>query len=237
MSLKFALPLVAALAVPLGALAQPAEPVSGLVRLTATAKELVANDYLVASVYYQHESEDPKALMEHLNRKTQEARDIAARFEGLSVSTTSFHTQPIYAEQRITGWRARVDLSVAGAIDGSITKALAALQEVFVVGSLTPQVSPALRDAARKKLSLAAVSQFRSDAGAYAAAFGAPSWTLHEASIDSQHVMPAPMPRMYRATAQVAAEMAAPMPVEAGETTLEVSVSGAIQLAPAQTQD
>lgn len=213
------------------ALAQAPDP-SGLVRLSASARSEVANDQLSATLFVEQEHADAKTLMARVNELLSDAQSKARQFKDVEVRTSAFSTHPIYDNngRAIRGWRARADLTLTGPLKGNIAQAVAALQDSMVVAHLSPGVSTLRREQVREELAVAAIRSFRERAGAYAQAFGAAGWELHEAAVDANlNSQPQPYPMAMKAGMRGVAESVAALPVEAGNSSVEVTVSGSIR--------
>lgn len=213
------------------AMAQPVD-VGGVVRLSASARSEVANDQLSATLYVEQENADAKVLMARVNQVLSDAQTAASRYKDVEVRTSAFNTYPIYdnGARSIRGWRARAELTLTGPLKGSIAQTVAVLQETMLVAQLTPGVSNRRREEVREELAIGAIRAFRDRATAYAQAFGATSWELHEAAVDSNLGQPPqPYPMTMKASMRGVAESASVVPVEAGNSILEVTVTGSIR--------
>lgn len=74
-----------------------------------------------------------------------------------------------------------------------------------------------------------AIERFRARAGEIARAFGFTTYGLREVNLSSQEQGPAPRPRFMSLEMRSSAAEA-PLPVEAGLATVQVTVSGSVQL-------
>ena len=85
------------------------------------------------------------------------------------------------------------------------------------------------RERAERDAQAQAIAQFRGKAGDIARAFGFNAYSVREVSVNAQDIG---QPRMARMVASEAAAAGAdaPVPVEAGKTTVMVNVSGSVQL-------
>ncbi|HMQ74027.1 MAG TPA: SIMPL domain-containing protein, partial [Rubrivivax sp.] len=76
-----------------------------------------------------------------------------------------------------------------------------------------------------------AVARFRAKADRSARLFGFTGWLLREVSVGADGPPPGlPRPAIAMGARAASAEMDAPLPIEAGRTTVTVSVHGSVQL-------
>lgn len=230
------LTLAAALAI--GGVAQ-AEPLpTGLVTLAATAKREVPNDQMVASLYYENEQADARALMSDMNRVAGAALAVGKKYPGVVVKSAGYNTYPVYDEkQTLRSWRARVSILVQGPLEGATPQVVTELQEMLAVSSLYTTISESRSDEVYEELAVEALQAFRKKAAIYAGELSAKKWQVHSVDVQrAEGVAPRPRMEISKRVMMASADAMPPMAVEGGSSTLQSTVSGAIQLLPLPTQ-
>ena len=148
----------------------------------------------------------------------------------LDVRTGSFSLYPRYGKDgKITGWQGSTELMLEGR-DFARIASTAGKISTLTLGNVSFGLSRSQRELVQGQAQTMAIEQFKTNAGQIAKGFGFASYTLREISVNASDSggMP-PRPRMMAMEAKMASgDMA--MPVEAGKSTVQVTVSGAVQL-------
>jgi predicted secreted protein len=219
-----------------GAFAQnsPYPPPQNVVQLSASGQVEVAQDLLSMTLRTTKEGADAAAVQTQLKTALDaalaEARRQAAPGQ-MDVRTGSFGIYPRYGkDSRITGWRGTAELVLEGKDFPRITSTAARIT-TLVPGNVDFGLSREQQARVEGQARTQAIEQFKTRAGELAQSFGFTGYTLREVSVDSSSQSPGPRPRMMAMKAESAADMAeAPVPVEAGKSTVVVNVSGSVQL-------
>lgn len=234
--MRFATTALGALAifVPALTVAQvPPEP-KNIVQLSASASREAVQDWLTVSLYTRQQAADAATVQNQLKAVLDKALAQAngqARAGAVEVSTGGFSVQPRYGKDgQIQGWQGSAELLIQGR-DVARLAALAGQLPGMAVAGMTFSLS---RDAVRRlegELRHEAIGNFRSSAQAVAQDFGYSGYELREVSVQLVGNEP-PMYRQRMLAADVGAAMSsAPVPAEAGKSTVQVNVSGSVQLA------
>ena len=77
------------------------------VQLSGSATSEVANDTLVAVLYVQREGQSAAPLAAEVNAAIAWGLEQARKAEGVKLQTLGYQTQPVYQNNRISGWRVR----------------------------------------------------------------------------------------------------------------------------------
>jgi predicted secreted protein len=210
--------------------------------LAATATLDVALDVL--SITLAATREGPEAagvqaeLVRALDAALADARPQAAPGR-LEVRTGAFSLSPRYASGNarsadgspaIIGWIGRAELHLEGRDQKSVAQ-LAGRLATMRVARVGFSLSREQREAAEAETTRQAIGRFRERAQAYAQQFGFSGYVLREVQVglqESPGFVPARAPMVRALGAASAAE--APIPVEAGQTAVSVTVSGSVQL-------
>lgn len=230
--LPHALALTGLVWVALNAHADTAPPVANQLSLSASASTEVTNDILVITFSTQREGADPAAVQAHLtqavNAALAEARK-AAQPGQVDISTGSFSVQPRYAPKgEPMKWQGVAELRAEGKDFDALTRLVGRIQTLSVA-SVGYRLSREARDKVQGEVSAQAIARFRSQAEAYARAFGFSGVTLRAVEISTGEAFAPPMPRFRMASAEMASA-APPLPVEAGKSSVAATVSGSVQM-------
>lgn len=215
--------------------AMAAEPVvpTGVVALTATASIEVPRDLMAVTLSVTREGSDAStvqtALKQALDAALLEARGVA-RPGQLDVRTGNFSLYPRYsAKNLLNGWQGSAELVIEGRDLPAISQ-LAGRIETMTIARVSQGLSREQREKAEGGVMAQAITRYRAQAAEVTKQFGYTSYQVREVSVNGNDQgggeMPAPM---YRAKAMSAAADA-PLPVEAGLSTVTVTVSGTVQM-------
>lgn len=223
-------------ALPLGlAMAQPvptAEP-SNVVSLSASGYMEVPQDWLTISLNTTKEGSDAAAVQAQLKAALDAALAVAkpaAQPQLLEVRTGQFSLYPRYGSNgKINGWQGTTELVIDGRDFTRISTTAGKIQSL-TLGNVGFSLS---RDAQRKleaDVQALAIDRFKAKAADVAKGFGFQGYTLREIAIssaDQEGVRPYPRAMAMQAKAAMAD---APVAVEAGKSTINITVSGSVQL-------
>ena len=197
------------------------------IRLSGTASSEVANDTLVAVLYAQREGQEAAPLAGEVNAAVAWALEQARDVPGLKAQTLGYQTQPVYQNQRLSGWRVRQTLQLESREPERLAGLLGTLQERLAVQSVGYTVSPARMREAEDALIVEALAAFRARAELVRRELGAAGYRLVELGVDGGG--PGPAPRVAMAAMEMRAA-AAPPALEPGTREVTVSVSGTVEL-------
>ena len=221
--------LWALLALPVPVVAASAEPKTGtLIDFRVDIQKTVTNDLMRATVYTETTAATPDEVARKVKATMAEALVIAKSQTGVTVKSGSTNTYPVYAKggRTIDNWRMRSELLLESRDTGTLSALVGKLQSHLAVGNLQYLPAPETRRKMEDDATQEALEAFRSKAERIAAAMKK-TYRIRQMNIGSSGQF-APPRLAYRAAA-LSAE-AAPMPVEAGETTLTIDISGQIEL-------
>ena len=216
----------------LAAQADTAPAVVNQLSLSASASTEVSNDVLVITFSTQREGADPAAvqaqLTQALNAALAEARK-ASQPGQVDISTGNFSVQPRYAPKGdAMKWQGVAELRAEGRDFDALARLVGRIQTLSV-GNVSYKLSREAHEKAQEQVSAQAIARFRSQADAYAHAFGFGSVTLRAVEISTGEGFVPPGPRFRVAAAEMAAA-APPLPVEVGKSSVTATVSGSVQM-------
>ena len=198
------------------------------VRLQSQASEPVSNDTMNVTLFASGEQRDAANLAERINADMAWALDLARQQAAVKVSTGNYRTWQIRQDNKMKGWQARQELVLESRDTAVLSQLTGALQERLQVESMRFSVSAETRTAVENRLIEQALEAFRVRADVVGDKLKASGYRIVELNIGTFAQQP---PVVYRSHATVAAlESAAPVAAEGGESDIQVTVSGTIEL-------
>ena len=210
----------------------PAAALQNVVQLSASGVVEVQQDLL--SIFMTTTRDGPDANVVQTQLKTaidaalSEARKTAQA--GLmDVRTGNFSLYPRYGRDgKPTGWQGSAELVLEGRDFARISAAAGKIQ-TLILGNVSFGLSREQRTKVEAEAQSLAIERFKTRASDIARGFGFGSYTLREINVSANDQGYTPRPRMMAMEAKsVMAD--APVPVEAGKTSVLVNVAGSVQL-------
>ena len=213
------------------AVAQVMPQPQNVLQLSSTGTVDVQQDLLSLSLTTSRDGADANAVQTQLKTALDaaltEARKSAQPGQ-LDVRTGQFNLGPRYSPLgKISGWQGTAELVLEGRDFPRITQTAARIQSM-TLGNVSFGLSREARAKVESDAQTLAIERFKTRAGELARGFGFTGYTLREVSVNSGE-SGYPPPRIMAMQAKgVQAEMA--VPVEAGKSSVVVTVSGSVQL-------
>ena len=204
-------------------------PATGpLIELSAEASRATSNDLFRATVFAEASHANSATVARQVNQQIAGALATAKDYPSVKSRTGGTHTYPIYGknERSIDSWRMRSEIQLESRDGPALAELLGKLQGSLGVSQIAATPAPETSQKAEADATLGAIQAFRERAGLIAGALGK-KYKIREMNIGSNSR--GPVYPMMRAKAMMAAE-AAPMPVEGGESQIQVTASGKIEL-------
>lgn len=203
-----------------------------VVQLSASAALDVPQDWLQLTLSTSRDGADAQVVQAQLktvlDAALKEAR-AAAEPGVLQVRTGNFSLVPRRdRDGRLNGWQGTAELLLEGRDLARISSIAGRIQTLTVVRSAF-SLSREQQARVESQVQAQAIERFKARAGEIARAFGYASYGLREVTVSSSEIN-APRPRMMALAAGGASAEA--LPVEAGQGTVQVTVSGTVQLQP-----
>lgn len=207
-------------------------PPQNVAQLSASGAVETAQDLLTVSLNTTREGADAATVQSQLKTALDaalaEARKAALPGQ-LDVRTGNFSLYPRYGRDgRITTWQGSSELVLEGRDFARISGTAGKIQTLNV-GQVSFSLSREQRARVEGEAQAIAIERFKAKAGEIARGFGFSGYTLREISVNANDQGYVPRPRMMAMEAKASAPDA-PLPVEAGRSTVLVTVSGAVQL-------
>jgi len=210
---------------------QPYAPPQNVLQLSASGSVEVQQDLLSLSLTTTREGSDANVVQSQLKQALDaalgEARKAALPGQ-LDVRTGNFSLHPRYTQGgRISGWNGTAELVLEGRDFGRITQTAAKIQ-TMTLGGVSFGLSREQRAKVETDAQTIAIERFKSKAAELAKGFGFTGYSLREVSVNANDQG---FPRPVRMAMEAKASSAdSPLQVEAGKSTVMVTVSGTVQL-------
>lgn len=236
--MRYATPFLNLLAAALWAIASPAAAQApapaphNVVQLSATAAVEARQDWLSVTLRASRDGSEPMLVQEQL-KTALEAALVEARSNAqpraMEVRSGNFSLVPRQGRDgRISGWQGTVEMVLSGADFARIASTAGRIQGLTVAGVVFG-LSREQRERLEGQAQAQAIERFRAHAGEVARAFGFSTYSLREVNLSSQELGSPPRPRFMTLEVRSSASEA-PLPLEAGQATVQATVSGSVQL-------
>jgi predicted secreted protein len=214
-----------------GAAAQVAPP-QNVLQLSASGTVEVQQDLLTLVLGTARDGPDPNTVQSQLKLALDDAlaqARKAAQPGQLDVRTGNFALYPRYGQGgKMAGWHGTTELVLEGRDFARITQTAAKIQSMTLAG-VSFGLSREQRAKVEGQAQTMAIERFKAKAGELAKDFGFSGYGLREVAVNANDQGFVPRPRML-ALESKAAQADMPVPVEAGKSTVTVTVSGSVQL-------
>ncbi len=216
-----------------GVAAQSSPAPANVVALEASGEVEVAQDWVSITLAATREGADAATVQGALKDDVSRALEVAHRGgagegEALQVQTSGFSLYPRASQDgKPMTWQGTAGIVLQGT-DVAAVSALAGRIPGLAVRQVAFGLSPQARAQAGDQARRAAIRQFRARAAEITREFGFGSYTLGEVRVGEASGAPG-QPRPMVAMA-MRADAAAPVPAEAGRSTVSVTVSGSVQM-------
>lgn len=196
------------------------------VNLSASAQTQIENDTVIATLYAQEEGSDTVQLANLVNERINEAVQLVKQHEAIKIQTSSYSTSPVYHKNKITGWRIRQNIRLESQDMALISGVLGDLQQTLALQGINFSVSPGLKNRTDDKLIGEALKVFAQRAKNITQQLRRKNYKIVDINVSTSANHYA---RRNYEVAVMASKVAAPS-IEAGEQTIQVTVSGQIEM-------
>ncbi len=221
--------LLTALATPL---AHAEEPVQGVVSLSTSASVEVTKDVLSVTFVSTREGSDAASVQAQLKQAlaaaVAEAKKVAQPGQ-LEVQTGNFSLAPRYTTKgAISGWQGSAELIVEGR-DMQAIGQLSGRVTTLAINRVGYKLSREASEQAEAEISAQAIARYRAKAADYARQFGYADYTILQVNVNTS-TPPVGRPVVMMQARAMASAPEEALPVEPGQGTVSVNVSGTVQM-------
>lgn len=197
-----------------------------LVEFSAEASRSAPNDLARATAFVEAAGADAAELARQVNAAIGAALETAKGYPAVRTRSGTTATYPIYAKNasRIESWRMRSEVLLESREVAALSKLIGRLQASVGVTQIMLMPSPETRRSAEDGATIDAIAAFRAKAALIAGSLGR-SYRIRQLNIGG--TARAPVVPLMRAAAPLRAAAA---PIEPGESSVTVLVSGQIEL-------
>jgi len=198
------------------------------VRLQAQQSEPVSNDTMHVTLNTYAEMQDSARLAARINQDMDWALAKAKQFSDVKVSSGTYQTWPVTRKEVTSAWRGQQDLILESRNTEMLSQLTGQLQEKLKVKSMSFSVSDEKRIAVENRLIDSALNAFKVRAGIVGKNLQASDYRIVDINVGTSSQRP---PVMYQARmSSMAMEAGDAVAVEGGESDVQVTVSGTIEL-------
>jgi predicted secreted protein len=210
----------------------PRDPLQNVAQLSASGSVEVQQDLLAISMSTTRDGADAAAVQSQLKQALDSALTLAKQATApgqMDVRTGNFSLYPRYGKDgKINGWQGATELILEGRDFARITSTAGKIQTLSM-GGVSFALSREQRAKVEGEAQTLAIDRFKVKAGEVAKTFGFSGYDLREVSINANDQGYTPRPRAM--AMQAKSDMAeSSIPVEAGKSTVLVTVSGSVQM-------
>jgi len=200
------------------------------VHFSISESQDISNDQLTIVFSRVAQGTTAQIVADEINLKMQEALVALKKYPEVTSQASQYHIRPVYNKQQIiTHWTGSQSLTITLENKPELIKVLTQLQPYLAYQSMQFGVSSELKTEVMQRLTMKAIQTFQKQATMIAQGFHTPDYRILETHINSPYTPP--ITHGYASNRMLAAESMAPA-VSAGESTLQVVISGILQLAP-----
>lgn len=198
--------------------------------ISVEASRSAPNDQFRAQVYYETTEVSPGELARKVNSVISQALQTARSYPAVKVRTGGNMTYPVYGKniRNIEAWRMRSTLALEANDSAALSELLGKLQQSMVIGGLNAAPSAETWKKIEDQAIGDALTAFEARARLVAASLNK-KWKIKHVSVNTGGIQQKTIMPLARSASVMAAE-AAPAPIEAGDSTISVSVNGQIEL-------
>ena len=213
---------------PVAEAADPASRPPRTVEFRVEARQAAANDQALAVLYVERSGNDSAALAAEINGSLAAALEMAAGHGSVKTRSGAMSSAPIYGRDdrlRIEGWRMRAEVRLESRDLAALSALIGQLQTRLMLDRITLQPAPETRRQASDAATVEALHRFEQRAGLIATALGK-RYRIQQLSLSDNPDPPLRASRMLAAPAATGGAL----PLEGGESLVEVSAHGQIEL-------
>ena len=197
------------------------------VHFSITESQRIENDIVSIRFKKQVQSSSAQAVTNEINQAMNKALKRLQKYPAISSQTSQYNIHPVHNKNRvISHWAGYQTLTIRFENSAKRLKSLADLQPILNYQSMNFSISEDRKQDALNSLTVKGIKRFQKKADLIATSFQAPNYKLLETRINMPNN--SPIRHNYSAPRMMAAESMAPPAVEAGQSQLQVTITGSI---------
>ncbi|HKK16372.1 MAG TPA: SIMPL domain-containing protein [Gammaproteobacteria bacterium] len=226
--LFFLLLLAGAVVLPVTVSAHEGETLFNVVNLQAQVERQIPNNQMVVILATEHEGSNPASISKEINRDMQWALDTIKTYEGVDSKTGNYQTYPVYNKQTITGWRSSQQVELKSMNMDGLTELAGKLQERLQIKQMVFSPTDDTRKQYENALIEEAMEAFKERIAIVGKHMEQNNHRIVTININTGGSQP---PVMFGRAAMktMAMESAVSPAVEAGMSSITVTVNGSVQ--------
>jgi predicted secreted protein len=197
------------------------------IHLSVNATAQLENDTMVATLFAQEEGSQAAELSAVVNQRIRNALELVKKHPQIKHQTNAYSSNPIYNNNKITGWRVSQSLRLESTNMALMSDVLGKLQADLALQSMQFAVSPASKNRQDEILIDEALEAFSKRAQQVVKKLERRNYKIVDINISTSGARGIRPQYQMRAMAMDAESSPA---VSAGEQTVTVTVSGNIEL-------
>lgn len=199
------------------------------ITLSTSTETQVPRDILIAHLYARSEGPSLETGTAEVNRAITAALETARKSTEVSVQTQNYQTEPSYQNQKPSGWIVQQWIRLESRQPERLARLVGELQKTLKLGGLDYAVAPETQKSAEDHLISEGLKAFQNRAERVTHDLGRNRYRIIKMDVGSN---PPPF-RSGRPMLRAMSSEGAPAPqIEAGETTLTMTIQGTIELQP-----
>jgi len=197
------------------------------VYVQAGAERAMANDEMLSLLVSEHQGKNASDQAARVNQDVKWAIIRTKKNKNIEVSTRAYQSYPVYRDRDVVGWRVSQEIQLKGGDMAELSNLIGELQEKLQVRQMHFSASKQTREQVENELIEEAMEAFKRRVGIIKKHMDGKDYRIVSLHINSNGQRPQPM-RMQRSALQ-SLEMTRAPSVEAGTSTMTVTVSGSVQ--------
>lgn len=194
-----------------------------------TEQKEVNNDEITVIMSIERDHQDATMLADEINQLIIPANKTIQKFPDVKSSTSDYSIRPIYTrDNRLDHWRGASSILLKSRNNKEMAALVQTLQKTMVIKSTRFSVSAERKEEIQAGMIEAALKKFNARAEMVSKGMGFKKYRLVNLNINNSGNTPRPIYAM--ASANARSESIAAPTFEAGITTLNVTVSGTIEM-------
>lgn len=204
----------------------------GRIEFQTEVSRVLPNDLMRATLFIEANDKEAGQLSRTLTLAMNDALRKSKAYSAVNVASGNQQNWPVYGKNNhLDSWRGRAELNIESRDFKEAGELIAKLQETLQLQGVSFAVADETRQANEQAMTTEAIAAFKNKAEVVRKAWGASSYKLVQMSLNSNGGNPVYRPMAMMKVAMASDAMPTPE-VAGGESRLNVSVNGTIQVAP-----